>query len=99
MQLPMVAPDLLREVEQFLYHEPRLLDERRVHDWMELFSEAVHYGMPTRSSRYLNDLEHELSKPGELAWFDDDLIVLRGRVARLDTGMAWAEDPPRARRG
>ncbi len=92
--MAMVAPDLLREVEQFLYHEARLLDERRFHDWIELFTEDVHYWMPTRSSRYLNDLEHELSKPGELAWFDDDLIMLRGRVARLDTGMAWAEDPP-----
>lgn len=89
-----VAPDLLREVEQFLYHEARLLDERRFHAWIELFTEDVHYWMPTRSNRYLNDLENELSKPGELAFFDDDLTMLRGRVARLDTGMAWAEDPP-----
>jgi biphenyl 2,3-dioxygenase beta subunit len=92
--MTMVALDLLREVEQFLYQEARLLDERRFHEWIELFTEDVHYWMPTRSNRYLNDLQNELSKPGELAFFDDDLTMLRGRVARLDTCMAWAEDPP-----
>ena len=55
----MVAPDLLREVEQFLYHEARLLDERRFHDWIELFTEDVHYWMPTRSSRSPSDCPHE----------------------------------------
>lgn len=89
-----VAVDLLREVEQFLYAEARLLDERRFHDWLTLFTEDIHYWMPTRSNRMLSDIENELSKPGELAYFDDNLTMLRGRVARLDTGMAWAEDPP-----
>jgi len=89
-----VAADLLREVEQFLYAEARLLDERRFHEWLELFTPDIHYWMPTRSNRMLNDLDNELSKPGELAYFDDTLLMLRGRVARLDTGMAWAEDPP-----
>src|SRR6185312_15930910 len=26
--------------------------------------------------------------------FDEDIKTLTARVARLDTGMAWAEDPP-----
>ena len=30
----------------------------------------------------------------ELALFDEDKTTLAARVARLDTGMAWAEDPP-----
>jgi 3-phenylpropionate/trans-cinnamate dioxygenase subunit beta len=29
-----------------------------------------------------------------LAILDETKATLRGRVARLDTGMAWAEDPP-----
>ena len=36
----------------------------------------------------------ELSKPGETAFFDDTKETLRMRVARLDTGTAWAETPP-----
>ena len=30
----------------------------------------------------------------ELAILDETKATLNGRVARLDTGMAWAEDPP-----
>ena len=30
----------------------------------------------------------------ELGLFDEDIRTLTARVARLDTGMAWAEDPP-----
>jgi 3-phenylpropionate/trans-cinnamate dioxygenase beta subunit len=30
----------------------------------------------------------------ELAILDETKETLAGRVARLDTGMAWAEDPP-----
>jgi 3-phenylpropionate/cinnamic acid dioxygenase small subunit len=90
----LVSPDLLREVEQFLYHEARLLDERRFHEWLDLLTEDIHYWMPTRSNRLRNDRDRELSQPGELAYFDDDLTLLRARVARLDTSKAWAEDPP-----
>ena len=86
--------ELQWEVEQFLYAEARLLDERHFHEWLELFAEDVHYWMPLRTNRMLKDIANELSKPGELAYFDDDFLMLRGRVARLDTEMAWAEEPP-----
>jgi 3-phenylpropionate/cinnamic acid dioxygenase small subunit len=33
----------IREVEQFLYREARLLDERRFHEWLELFTDDVRY--------------------------------------------------------
>ena len=44
--------DVTREVEQFLYREARLLDERRFHEWLELFTEDVRYWMATRSNCY-----------------------------------------------
>jgi 3-phenylpropionate/cinnamic acid dioxygenase small subunit len=43
---------IIREVEQFLYREARLLDERRFHEWLLLFTEDVRYWMPVRSNRY-----------------------------------------------
>src|SRR5262249_47325129 len=43
----------IREVEQFLYREARLLDERRFRDWLELFTDDVRYWMVMRSNRYL----------------------------------------------
>ena len=82
------------EVEDFLYHEARLLDERRFHEWLELFTEELVYWMPTRSNRLRKDIAREIAEPEHLAYFNDDLTMLQGRVARLDTDMAWAEDPP-----
>jgi 3-phenylpropionate/cinnamic acid dioxygenase small subunit len=86
--------DLLREVEQFLYQEARLLDERRFHEWLDLFTDDVNYWMPTRSNRRLDDMEKEVSGPHDLAYFNDNLDMLKARVSRLNSGMAWAEDPP-----
>src|SRR5690349_5319537 len=47
-----MCADVLRAVEQFLYREARLLDERRFHEWLELFTEDLRYWMPVRTSRY-----------------------------------------------
>lgn len=33
--------EIIREVEQFLYREARLLDERRFHEWLELFTDCT----------------------------------------------------------
>ena len=41
--------------------------------------------------RYVED---DLTQEGELAILEETKQTLSQRVARLDTGMAWAEDPP-----
>jgi 3-phenylpropionate/cinnamic acid dioxygenase small subunit len=98
--------DLIREVEQFLYREARLLDDRRFHDWLTLFTDDVRYWMASRTNRYpkiskaisILDpdryVEDDIGREDELAILDETKETLTGRVARLDTGMAWAEDPP-----
>jgi len=98
--------EVVREIEQFLYREARLLDQRQFHQWLELFTDDARYWMPMRSNRYpvsskaITILdgsryeEGELSKEGELAILDETKESLGRRIARLDTGMAWAEDPP-----
>src|SRR5262245_2538915 len=101
-----MATDVVRDVEQFLYREARLLDERRFHEWLELFTDDVRYWMAGRSSRYppsskaITSMSSDRRAPSdtaveeELAILDETKVTLAGRVARLDTGMAWAEDPP-----
>jgi len=98
--------EVIRAVEQFLYREARLLDERRFHEWLALFTDDVRYWMPMRSNRYpkiskaivILDpdryTEEELTRDDELAILDETKETLGRRIARLDTGMAWAEDPP-----
>jgi 3-phenylpropionate/cinnamic acid dioxygenase small subunit len=98
--------EVIREVEQFLYREARLLDERRLHEWVELFTEDVRYWMSMRSNRYpaeskaiglldqAQESATERRQEEELAILDETKATLHARIARLDTGMAWAEDPP-----
>jgi len=93
-ELRPVEDEVLREVERFLYWEARLLDERRFHDWLELFSDDAHYWMPVRRERSLSAGTAEFADESGLAFFDEDKESLRSRVQRLDTGMAWAEEPP-----
>ena len=98
--------DTIREVEQFLYREARLLDARRFDDWLDLLTDDIKYWMPLRSNRYpayskaisiLDGSRYEegdLSHEDELAIMDEDKDSLTRRIRRLDSGMAWAEDPP-----
>jgi 3-phenylpropionate/cinnamic acid dioxygenase small subunit len=98
--------DVLREVERFLYREARLLDERRFREWVELFTDDVRYWMGARANRYPRTskaisilspnryVEDDKTREDELSIFDETKETLSGRVARLETGMAWAEDPP-----
>lgn len=87
-------------VSQFLYWEARLLDERRFKEWLELFTDDCRYWMPTRRNRLRAGadeswrVEDELEDENGLGFFDDNKASLGRRVARLYTGMAWAEDPP-----
>ncbi|MCD5422697.1 3-phenylpropionate/cinnamic acid dioxygenase subunit beta [Rhodococcus pyridinivorans] len=82
------------EVEQFYYAEAALLDSHSYDQWIELFTEDIHYFMPIRRTMSRRELHKEFTKPGQMAFFDDDIQVLRARVRKLATGTAWAEDPP-----
>jgi 3-phenylpropionate/cinnamic acid dioxygenase small subunit len=86
--------ELQYDVEQFLYREAALLDDRRFEDWLTLLAADLEYWMPVRSTRALGDEANEFAKPGESAFFDDDKASMEQRVRKLYTGFAWAEDPP-----
>jgi len=85
---------LEREVENFLYDEAALLDERRFHEWLDLFTDDVRYWVPIRET--LQGRPDGLHPEGALAAaiIDDDKAFLTMRVKRLDTGFAHAESPP-----
>ena len=89
-----VALERQHAIEQFLYAEAHLLDARRFHDWYALLSEDIRYWMPVRFNCLRQDLAHEFSRADEVAHFDEDKASLWTRIKRLDTGRAWAEEPP-----
>ncbi|WP_089941050.1 aromatic-ring-hydroxylating dioxygenase subunit beta [Candidatus Entotheonella palauensis] len=86
--------DLWYDLMQFYIREAWLLDDRKFRDWLDLFTDDAFYFMPRRRNVQRKDLARELSEVGDLAIFEDDKTYLKMRVDRLDTGMAWAEDPP-----
>ncbi len=82
------------EVEQFLYHEAALLDERRYEEWINLMADDIHYFMPIRRNVKFGEWEYENSDPAsEISWFDEGKDILEGRVRQLMTGVHWAEEP------
>jgi 3-phenylpropionate/cinnamic acid dioxygenase small subunit len=98
--------DVIRDVEQFLYREARLLDERRFHERLALLTDDVRYWMAGRRNPYpqvskaIVPLDpdrysaEDVSGGNGLAIFDETKETLGRRITRLETGMAWAEDPP-----
>ena len=88
-------------VQQWLYREARLLDERRFDLWLELLHADVRYRVPARRHAMQADVrdfaawspDHEVEAPTDMALIDDDLAGLRLRIGRLQTAMAWAEMP------
>ena len=95
-----VSPDLARllvkqEVEDFLYAEAELLDERRYEEWLDLFAEDVRYWMPMRRNVPRDDPGREFTREGvDVNWFDEGKDTLTRRVKQILTGVHWAEQPP-----
>ncbi|MFO1083092.1 MAG: aromatic-ring-hydroxylating dioxygenase subunit beta [Reyranellaceae bacterium] len=81
-------------VEQFLFHEAWLLDQRRYREWLALIAEDIHYWMPIRRTVAVRDIDREFTRVGDMAYFDDDRRDLAMRVDKLYTGSSWSEDPP-----
>ena len=85
---------LKHELEQFLYKEARLLDERRFEEWLDLLAEDLHYWMPMRRNIKFGDWDLEFtSMDEEINWFDEGKDILAGRIRQLNTGVHWPEEP------
>ncbi len=85
---------LQQEVEQFLYQEARLLDERRLEEWLDLLAEELHYWMPMRRNIKFGDWDLEFtSHETEINWFDEGKDILAGRIRQINTGVHWPEEP------
>jgi benzoate/toluate 1,2-dioxygenase beta subunit len=80
------AMTVLAEVEDLLYHEARLLDERQFAAWLTLYAEDAVYWMPARWGQQ--------SITDEVSLFHDDHMTLATRVGRLLHPRAHAQLPP-----
>jgi len=85
--------DLWWEIQDFLYAEAELLDHRRYDDWLALLHPDIEYRMPLVRNMRRDQMGREFTQPGEAAWFDEGLQTLTQRVAQINTGIHWAEEP------
>jgi 3-phenylpropionate/cinnamic acid dioxygenase small subunit len=91
---PLTRLLLKQEIEEFLYHEAELLDERHYEDWLALVAEDVRYWMPMRRNVKVGEQEREFTRADhDINWFDEGRDTLERRVKQILTGMHWAEEP------
>ena len=85
---------LNHQIEQFLYQEAEILDERRYEDWLDLLTEDIRYWMPMRRNVKFGELDREFTREGQdINWFDEGKDTLTRRVNQILTGVHWAEEP------
>lgn len=85
---------LVRAVEEFLYAEAELLDNRRFEDWLALLADDIRYWMPMRRNvRHDHEDQENTREQADMNWFDESKDVLTKRVEQLRTGVHWAEEP------
>jgi 3-phenylpropionate/cinnamic acid dioxygenase small subunit len=87
--------ELKQEVEDFLYNEPEILDERRFTEWLGLVTDDVVYFMPMRRNvKFGEHAAKENTRLGQdISWFEEDKWTLGKRVEQIMTGVHWAEEP------
>jgi benzoate/toluate 1,2-dioxygenase beta subunit len=76
----------LRErVEEFLFHEAKLIDEHRYEEWLELWTEDGLYWVPCNSD------DADPARQTQIIY--DNHARLEERIYRLTSGAAWAQQP------
>jgi p-cumate 2,3-dioxygenase beta subunit len=88
MSAALQVQDITRSViEDFLYAEAALLDEWRLHEWLELLTEDATYEVPSTDTP-------DGDAKTTLFIIADSAERIRSRVHQLMGKFAWAENPP-----
>lgn len=82
----MSGMDLDRELIEFVYHEASLLDEKRLEEWYNLFTEDGLYWMPLTRDQADGRTQTSL--------FYEDRLLLKVRIERLNRPNAFSQGEP-----
>lgn len=87
--------DTRREIEEFLYDEANLLDERRFKEWLDTLAEDLRYFMPMEYNVKAGEhARRELTtREEQMSWFNEGKWTLTKRAEQILTGVHWAEEP------
>jgi ethylbenzene dioxygenase beta subunit len=82
-------------ITEFLYHEAELLDEGRYREWLGLLTPDIRYQVPIRVAKERGAGDNAVTGVAtNMFHLDEDRDSLELRIDRLETGFAWAEEPP-----
>lgn len=89
---PLLTSDDWRLCAQALYHEAELLDGARYREWLDLLAADVDYRILNR----ITSARENSTPPYDPANYHlrCGRSALEARVARVETGWAFSEDPP-----
>jgi 3-phenylpropionate/cinnamic acid dioxygenase small subunit len=87
--------NIKREIEELLFDEAQLLDERDFKAWIDTLAEDVRYFMPMEFNvKFGHQASHEFTRRDEhMSWFNEGKWTLNKRVEQILTGVHWAEEP------
>lgn len=87
--------EIKREIEEFLYDEANLLDERRFHEWLDMLADDLSYFMPMEYNVKAGEhATRELTRREKhMSWFNEGKWTLTKRAEQILTGVHWAEEP------
>ncbi|GAA5235453.1 3-phenylpropionate/cinnamic acid dioxygenase subunit beta [Verticiella sediminum] len=87
--------EIKREIEEFLYDEANLLDERRFPDWLDTLAEDLRYFMPMEYNVKAGEhaTREYTTREKHMSWFNEGKWTLAKRAEQILTGVHWAEEP------
>jgi 3-phenylpropionate/cinnamic acid dioxygenase small subunit len=83
---------LYNQIVEYLYDEAAMLDQHRFEEWYQTLAEDLLYTAPLRITRQGPSRERTVIRTTQ--HYDEDYASIKGRLERLSTKSAWAEDPP-----
>ena len=81
----MIALEQWHRVQQFLFHEARLLDERRLQEWLALYAEDAEYWVPYAWE--------QKSPKDHVSLFYETKSLLSMRIDRLERELSPLDSP------
>lgn len=87
--------EIKREIEEFLYDESNMLDDRQFKDWLETLADDLEYFMPMEFNvKFGEHAKKEVTTRAQhMSWFNEGKWTLTKRVDQILTGVHWAEEP------
>lgn len=87
--------EVKREIEEFLYDEANLLDDRHFKKWVDTLAEDLEYFMPMEYNVKAGEHARRefTTREKQMSWFNEGKWTLTKRAEQILTGVHWAEEP------